>query len=418
MAAVGTATESNLNAIAYNTNSSAMNKREPIKRQNSLIKGEPDLYQPMDADDESVWERSNWFNEGGKFNCVWRPGNIIFRDGAMSIYLTRAGSGTVPYASGEYRTEDETYRFGYYEARMKAVKGVGLVTAFFTFAGVAGEKGPVDRHNEVDIEVPGNNTTKVELNYFFGDKGSHRRSVDLGFDASQDFHNYGFKWTKDSLEWFVDGKLVHTATADIPQDMCKIVASFWPGTSDISKWLGGVYEGKGGCFAQYDWIKYTGLDSSQRPGEPGKEQGAAKRSNTNVDVIYLDLQKGDVQSQYKKVDIRSQYIWSPDSGKITIDDAALLGILNISPDESLEGCKRRLATMTWQDVARAISKDVYGMDIDYRQAGELSQILKKDNHDIEKPVTVLEKQSGFPNKLPVIISGAFKVALLKLKKGG
>jgi beta-glucanase (GH16 family) len=229
-----------------------------------LIKGTPDLYQPLDKN-EKGWEVSDWSNNG-LFNNKWRPDHVEFKNGIMSIKLDKKGCPSScdghPYASGEYRTKRE-YSYGYYEVRMKAAKGAGLIAGtFYTYKGVWGQKD----HNEIDFEVLGKDPTKVQLNYFYAGTGTyseHEKRINLGFDASQDFHNYGFKWMKDSISWFIDGKLVHTATKDIPQAPSKIMVNFWPGTSEASDWLGGVYNGNGGQ-VQYDWIKYQSLDKVKK----------------------------------------------------------------------------------------------------------------------------------------------------------
>jgi beta-glucanase (GH16 family) len=226
-------------------------------QQDCLIKGTPDLFQPLDRN-EVGWEMSNWAN-GGVFNCTWSPSNVFFREGIMILDLTKGEPGGYPYVSGEYRTTSETYKYGYYETRMKAFKGAGLVAGtFFTYAGQWG----ADSHNEIDFEVLGKDPTSVQINYFYagsGKRSENEAHIKLGFDATKDFHNYGFIWRKDSIEWYVDGKKVHKATANIPQDPCKIMVNFWPGTSEVSAWLGGVYEGDGGQ-VEYDWIKYMKLD--------------------------------------------------------------------------------------------------------------------------------------------------------------
>ena len=229
----------------------------------SLIVGTSDLIQPMNGD-KSGWEKSNWAN-GGIFNCTWRPQNISFDNGIMMIKLVK-DNGDHPYASGEYRTADEKYTFGYYETRMKAAKGAGLVAgSFFTYAGVSGQKS----HNEIDFEVLGKDPTQVQLNYYYAGNGSHEHMVDLGFDASKGFHNYGFHWTKNSIEWFIDGRQVYKATENIPQKPCKIMANIWPGTSEEIGWLGALYNG-GTVSAQYDWIKYS-KENGQNAGAPAEQ---------------------------------------------------------------------------------------------------------------------------------------------------
>jgi beta-glucanase (GH16 family) len=228
---------------------------------NSLIRGTPDIVQPMDSN-KSGWEKRSGANND-PFNCTFSPANILFNNGVMALNLSKINGA---YVSGEYRTEDEKYSFGYYETRMKAAKGAGLVGGtFFTYAGVWGQKS----HNEIDFEVLGKDPTQVQLNYYYAGTGTHEKMIDLGFDASKDFHNYGFHWTKNSIEWYIDGKQVYKATENIPQKPCRIMVNMWPGTSSVEGWLGGVYEGNG-TSAQYDWIKYL-KEKAQNAGTPANE---------------------------------------------------------------------------------------------------------------------------------------------------
>ena len=37
------------------------------------------------------------------------------------------------------------------------------------------------------------------LNYFRNGVGGHEKMIDLGFDASDDFHTYAFEWHKDKI---------------------------------------------------------------------------------------------------------------------------------------------------------------------------------------------------------------------------
>jgi len=255
--------------------------------QKCLIKGKPDMYQPMDKD-ESGWEESDWANQG-VFNCTWRPENVSFENGIMTLKLAKSG-GTYPYASGEYRTTENKYSYGYYEVRMKAAKGAGLVAgSFFTYSGVFGQRD----HNEIDFEILGKDPTKVQLNYYYAGTGTHDehlKLVDLGFDASQSFHNYGFAWTRNSIEWYVDGKSVYKATQDIPKDPCNIMANFWPGTSEVSGWLGGVYNGFGGK-VQYDWIKYMNLEKQQVSSSPivqTKKPAPVNQNGTKIGDLVIN----------------------------------------------------------------------------------------------------------------------------------
>src|SRR6056297_1874685 len=71
-----------------------------------------------------------------------------------------------------------------------------------------------------------NNTSKLVANVFFnrgiaGDnnnKGKHGTPIliDLGFDASEDFHNYAIEWEPYEIRWFVDGGLIHVRKHGYP----------------------------------------------------------------------------------------------------------------------------------------------------------------------------------------------------------
>src|SRR3546814_5031761 len=67
-------------------------------------------------------------------------------------------------------------------------------------------------HDEIDFEFLGKSPRQVQVNYYTARKGGHETMIDLGFDASEDFHTYAFEWRPDSIRWFVDGRQVHEET--------------------------------------------------------------------------------------------------------------------------------------------------------------------------------------------------------------
>lgn len=93
------------------------------------------------------------------------------------------------------------------------------------------------------------------MNYYTDGVGNHEKLIDLGYDASEEFHDYAFEWTKDEINWYIDGKLVHTATDDIPVTPAKIMMNLWNGTG-VDSWLG-PYDGASPITAEYEWMKYT-----------------------------------------------------------------------------------------------------------------------------------------------------------------
>lgn len=121
----------------------------------------------------------------------WRMGDRPFRSGALS--------------------SARRFLHGRFEVEMRAARGEGLVTGFFLHRSAP--------RQEIDIEIAGNKPRRVLLNVYFnpGDEGTeldygYRGSpcaIDLGFDASEDFHRYAVEWCPDRIRWFVDDVLVH-----------------------------------------------------------------------------------------------------------------------------------------------------------------------------------------------------------------
>ncbi len=215
--------------------------------------------------DPKVWERSDGWSNEQMFNCGWMADNIDFvKDGTnevMSITLNDTPASGKPYSSGEYRTRTH-FGYGLIEARMKAAKGNGVISSVFLCTGpwdeISDKKDPWD---EIDIEILGNDTTKMQINYItagMGGKGGHQKLIALGFDASKDFHTYAIRWERTHIIWFVDGKISHIEDGkrgELPTHPGRIIVNLWPGIG-VDGWCG-KFEYRSPLKASYDWIKYT-----------------------------------------------------------------------------------------------------------------------------------------------------------------
>ena len=194
------------------------------------------------------WMASDGWSNGNMFNCTWKAANAVFEDGVLKLSIDKLWDDS--YTGGEYRTND-FYGYGLYEVSMKPIKNVGVVSSFFTYTGPS-DSNPWD---EIDIEFLGKDTTKVQFNYFTDGKGNHEKLYDLGFDASEEFHTYGFRWEKDKITWYVDGVEVHSATENIPVTPGKIMMNTWNGIN-VNAWLG-KYDGTTPLTAEYQWARFT-----------------------------------------------------------------------------------------------------------------------------------------------------------------
>lgn len=222
----------------------------------------------LDYHDSGKFDMANWSN-GGMFDCTFTPNNIAFQNGQMKITIDRGWQG---YTAGEYRTKNY-YGYGLFQVNMKPIKNPGVVSSFFTYTG------PSDgtKWDEIDIEFLGKDTTKVQFNYYTGGQGNHEYLYNLGFDASQSFHTYGFDWRPGSITWYVDGKAVYTATRDIPTTPGKIMMNAWNGTG-VDDWLQ-HFNGRTGLTAYYDWASYDASTGSGNGNSGNNNSGNNSGNN-------------------------------------------------------------------------------------------------------------------------------------------
>ncbi len=216
------------------------------------------FFDGLDSYDASRWFESDGWTNGNPFNVGWRSDHVTFASSVMSLRLDNStcpsGCSGKPYASGEYRTNN-FYGYGKFETKLKAAKGSGLVTSFFTYSG------PADSlpHDEIDVEILGKDTTKMQVNYFVNDVGGHEQMIDLGFDASTAYHNYAIVWSASNIKWYVDDKMVWMVSSSsctpLPTTPGRIMVNLWAGTG-VDGWLGPFTYPGTPIYAQYDWIQY------------------------------------------------------------------------------------------------------------------------------------------------------------------
>ena len=197
---------------------------------------------------EGFWARNDRGN-GHPFNCSFSNENAVITNGLLTLSLTKGGE--KGYKGAEYRS-GARFSYGYYSVSMKAAKCPGVISSFFTYTGWP--------WHEIDIEFLGNDTTKVQFNYYTNGEGGHEYVYELGFDASEDFHEYGFDWQPDSITWYVDGVSVYKATTNIPSQAGHIMMNLWNVADSNADWAGKFDESQLPVSAQYQWIGYKSAE--------------------------------------------------------------------------------------------------------------------------------------------------------------
>jgi GR25 family glycosyltransferase involved in LPS biosynthesis len=142
---------------------------------------------------------------------LFNPANVRVDDlGVMRLMLKEHSTAVRDYTSAAIASNDR-FLYGKFSAEIKPSNVPGLVTGIFLHRN--------NPHQEIDIEFLGKDTTKMLVNVFFnpGIEGTkleygYRGTptlIELGFDASNEFHQYEIEWRENNLLWRVDGCIVH-----------------------------------------------------------------------------------------------------------------------------------------------------------------------------------------------------------------
>ncbi len=298
----------------------------------------------------------SWEN-GGSFNVWWSPKSVSY-DGKLSLSISKMTEKETnwneetqtnepckaDYYGGEVRSE-HYYGYGDYQVKMKPSNIRGTASTFFVCTGPYDqwydESGNVvkqNHHDEIDIEFLGKDTTKVQFNYFANGKGGHEYMYNLGFDASKEYHTYGFRWAEDAITWFVDDQPVYQVLRSKiksgeswPEEPGRIIMNYWCGTSSAVTWMGKFRDDFSG-HSDYEWVKCSATaqpdPNTSKPGVvPDPDPNPNPNPNPNPD------DKLDVPTEgWTAIDYSAFDGW----GNYTVDKA---NGISISHAESCEGYK-------------------------------------------------------------------------------
>lgn len=184
-------------------------------------------------DDEFTGDLSNWYAYSGPVRNelqYYKPENAQIVDGVLQLSVKQQA---VTGPSAEDSTVQKTYNFTSGSivsnatfsassttpkvriiARVKVASGYGLTSIFESYGLDWPTNGQINF-----IQVAGNDTKEYFTNYFYG-KTPGENLVKNGFfsnpadeDLSTCWHVFVTEWTHDSLNYYLDGKLVETKTA-------------------------------------------------------------------------------------------------------------------------------------------------------------------------------------------------------------
>ncbi len=217
-------------------------------------------FDARDAAFEARWDVGAHTFDGNEAQFV--PQNVVVADGLLTLRLTRQPAGSRPYSGAELRTDNQTgfFRYGRFEARMKAARGSGVVSSLFTYR--------YDPWQEIDIEFKGRNTRAMQANIFYNAGTANvpyevppfPRETPLPYAAADAFHVYAFEWEPGIVRWFVDGVLVQQSEnpAQVPYLPQQLMMNIWATTL---AWAGPLDPAALPAEAQYDWVRVYRRDT-------------------------------------------------------------------------------------------------------------------------------------------------------------
>ena len=169
--------------------------------------------------------------------ALFTPSNLsLSPDLGAVLTLRQEDMGVREYSAGALSTQRQ-FLYGRFEAVIKSNRVPGLVTGMFLHRN--------SPRQEIDLEFTGNDPSKILTNVYYnpGSEGARVEygyrgtpiAIDLGFDASCDFHKYAIEWGAEYIRWYVDERLVHQRRnwepTPIPQLPMTFHLNHWPTNS-------------------------------------------------------------------------------------------------------------------------------------------------------------------------------------------
>ena len=199
--------------------------------------------------DETVWKLGTWKEHKGQLS----PDRLVLKDGMLNMVLRYDGASKTVLSSA-LQTKQE-FLYGRWEFRAKIASEKGVLNSFYTIDWGAEGKGT---KQEIDIEFLTIAKNKVHLAVHMAGKKSTSTSpdIDLGFNASADFHVYGFEITPEKIEWLADGKVIYTYNYSGNDIKINSPYLLKLNTRGDSGWVKGPPKADTDCIYQIDWIKF------------------------------------------------------------------------------------------------------------------------------------------------------------------
>jgi len=244
---------------------------------------------PLDLNSDPIWTWSDGGLIEGQIRYVKE--NIKFGNGMMKIQVndkptnnieecSHAESAKIPkkkLTGGEVRTKQNMFRYGRYEAAIKAPspnKGNTKVNGNYIATMFVFRDGKYKHWREIDVEITGDKVDSVHTNVLSADD-TPNWNADMGEEGDdhvftnlrEGFHSYAIEWLPNSITWFFDGRVIRHKTGGkipIPSMSTKIMMSTW--VFDDRALFGGkhIENDQWPLETEYDWIRFYKWDGDHQ----------------------------------------------------------------------------------------------------------------------------------------------------------
>jgi len=215
-----------------------------------------------DEFDGTELDAAKWtYRTGPRMWSEQLPDNVSVSGGMLRLALRKGKAGALDYTAGGVISR-QSFRYGYYEARIRMPRGRGWHTSFWMMQN-GPKTGKEDRFQEIDVCEQ----DSVDHSSYSANWHSYKPNVSFGHrriptpDLAADFHIYGAEFTSRAVSFYFDGKLVHSIEVEsVPH----FGQNIW--LTSIATWLGKTASVEDAALpetALFDWVRYWQRAGSQ-----------------------------------------------------------------------------------------------------------------------------------------------------------
>lgn len=215
-----------------------------------ILEWSEDFENPTEFDD--YWNAEN-YAPSHILSSRWRD-NVIVQGGMLYLNNRKEFRGGKNWTSGSV-TYKKSVGYGYLECKMKISAAIGINNSFWLY------NWSREYHHAFEIDIveaqyPNIVRTNIHDNGYREKKSNIQASkkIEIDKNLSTDFHVFGLEWSRDTLKFYLDGRLIRSEKNKVCTASAKLVL----GTA-ILDWAGPITDSIDGTHMMVDYVRYYKL---------------------------------------------------------------------------------------------------------------------------------------------------------------